>query len=119
MEPTLRNMEIERVKRRRPNSLDAYDLVLRASPHALSHIAEDAAIAIPLSTKRWNWHRITAVRMRHWPYVTIRVSAAPACDRKIRALRFVMRARLLLVVLTTRRPWASLDSLFRWMRTIT
>ena len=51
MELTLRNVEIERVKRRRPNSLDAYDLVLRASPHALSHIAEDAAIAIPLFHK--------------------------------------------------------------------
>ena len=51
MEPTLRNMEIERVKRTRPNSLDAYDLVLRASTHALSHIAEDAAMAIPLLHK--------------------------------------------------------------------
>ncbi len=51
IEPTLRNVEIERVKRRRPNSLDAYDLVLRASPHALSHIAENAAIAIPLLHK--------------------------------------------------------------------
>lgn len=51
MEPTLRNVEIERIRRQRPNSLDAYDLVLRASPHALSHIAEDAAIAIPLLQK--------------------------------------------------------------------
>ena len=51
IEPALRNFEIERVRRRRPNSLDAYDLVLRASPHAHSHIAEDAAIAIPLLHK--------------------------------------------------------------------
>ena len=30
--PSLRRAEIERVKRKRPDSLDAYDLVLRAQP---------------------------------------------------------------------------------------
>ena len=33
IEPSLRQAEIERVKRKRPDSLDAYDLVLRALPH--------------------------------------------------------------------------------------
>jgi adenylate cyclase len=32
MEPSLRQAEIERVKRKRPDSLDAYDFVLRAAP---------------------------------------------------------------------------------------
>jgi TolB-like protein len=32
IEPSLRQAEIERVKRKRPDSLDAYDLVLRAAP---------------------------------------------------------------------------------------
>jgi TolB-like protein len=32
IEPSLRQAEIERVKRKRPDSLDAYDLVLRALP---------------------------------------------------------------------------------------
>src|SRR5262249_41194935 len=45
---TLKQAEIERVRRRRPSSLDAYDLVLRALPFAHSHIAEEAAIAIPM-----------------------------------------------------------------------
>jgi adenylate cyclase len=34
IEPTLRQAEIERSKRKRPESLDAYDLYLRALPHA-------------------------------------------------------------------------------------
>src|SRR5262249_17525004 len=33
IEPSLRDAEIERVKRKRPENLDAYDLVLRAIPH--------------------------------------------------------------------------------------
>ena len=47
IEPNLRKVEIERVKRKRPESLGAYDLVLRALPHTYSHRAEDADIAIP------------------------------------------------------------------------
>jgi adenylate cyclase len=34
MEPSLRQAEIERAKRKRPDNLDAYDLYLRALPHA-------------------------------------------------------------------------------------
>ena len=34
IEPSLRQAEIERAKRKRPDSLDAYDLYLRALPHA-------------------------------------------------------------------------------------
>jgi TolB-like protein len=48
IEPNLRKAEIERVKRKRPDSLDAYDLVLRAMPFVYSHIAQDALLAIPL-----------------------------------------------------------------------
>src|SRR5581483_1660257 len=51
IEPNLRNAETERIRRRRPESIEAYDLVLRAHPFAHTHVAEDAAIAIPLLTK--------------------------------------------------------------------
>ena len=51
IEPSLRHAELSRVRRRRPGSLDAYDLLLRAQPFAHTHLAEDAAIAIPLLTK--------------------------------------------------------------------
>jgi adenylate cyclase len=51
IEPNLRKAEIERVSRKRPDSLDAYDLVLRAMPSVYSHIAQDALAAIPLLEK--------------------------------------------------------------------
>jgi TolB-like protein len=48
IEPSLRDAEIERVKRRRPDNLDAYDLVLRALPHVYVAMPEEAAKAVPL-----------------------------------------------------------------------
>ena len=51
IEPTLKIAEIERVKRKRPDSLDAYDLLLRALPFSYRHTTEDAAKAIPLLKK--------------------------------------------------------------------
>ncbi len=46
VEPTLRKAEIERVRRKRPDSLDAYDLFLRALPLASTAVAEDADQAL-------------------------------------------------------------------------
>ena len=48
IEPSLRQAEIERVKRKRPDSLDAYDLVLRALPDVYTAMPEGAAKALPL-----------------------------------------------------------------------
>jgi tetratricopeptide (TPR) repeat protein len=48
IEPTLRKAEIERIRRKRPESLDAYDLMLRALPFVCHMMAEGAAQAIPL-----------------------------------------------------------------------
>src|SRR5262249_43772592 len=48
IEPRLRQAEIERVKRKRPEHLDAYDLVLRAMPFALASMPESALQALPL-----------------------------------------------------------------------
>jgi len=48
IEPSLRKAEIDRVRRQRPNDLNAYDLVLRSLPFVLSHIPRDSAAAIPL-----------------------------------------------------------------------
>ena len=47
IEPNLREAEIERVKRKRPDNLDAYDLVLRALPHALAAAPGEAVRALP------------------------------------------------------------------------
>jgi adenylate cyclase len=47
IEPSLRSAEIERVKRKRPDNLDAYDLVLRALPHVIIAMPGEAAKAMP------------------------------------------------------------------------
>jgi adenylate cyclase len=46
LEPNLRRAEIERAQRKRPESLDAYDLHLRAMPHMESVMPEDAAVCV-------------------------------------------------------------------------
>jgi TolB-like protein len=51
IEPGLRKIEVERVKRKRPDSLDAYDLVLQALPFIYKLMPEGSAPAIPLLQK--------------------------------------------------------------------
>jgi adenylate cyclase len=46
VEPSVQRSEIERSRRKRPDSLDAYDLFLRAVPYTASQTAEDGRIAI-------------------------------------------------------------------------
>jgi adenylate cyclase len=48
IEPSLRQAEIERAKRKRPDSLDAYDLYLRALPHAFLLMPGEADKALAL-----------------------------------------------------------------------
>jgi TolB-like protein len=48
IEPSLRDAEIERVERKRPDNLDAYDLVLRAIPHVYVAMPQQAIKAMPL-----------------------------------------------------------------------
>jgi TolB-like protein len=47
IQPSLRDAEIERVKRKRPENLDAYDLVLRALPHVFLAMPAEAEKAMP------------------------------------------------------------------------
>lgn len=48
IEPNLRLAEVERAKRKRPDSLDAYDLVLQALPDVYSRMPEQAKRALVL-----------------------------------------------------------------------
>ena len=48
IEPSLRLAEVERVKRKRPDSLDAYDLVLQAQPDAYTRMPEQSRKALAL-----------------------------------------------------------------------
>ena len=51
IEPTLRQAEIERARRKRPDSLDAYDLYLRALPYAFTAMPEEADRALALLSR--------------------------------------------------------------------
>ena len=48
VEPSLQRSEIERSRRKRTESLDAYDLYLRALPHVAGQMPQDARRALPL-----------------------------------------------------------------------
>ena len=48
IEPNLRRAEIERVRRDRPDSLDAYDLLLRALPDVYTFMPQGAAKGLPM-----------------------------------------------------------------------
>src|SRR5262249_29106023 len=48
VEPNLRQAEIDRARRKRPDSLDAYDLYLRAFPHAYANTPEEGREALRL-----------------------------------------------------------------------
>jgi TolB-like protein len=48
IEPNVRRIEVERVRRKRPDSLDAYGLVLRAQPDVDCGMPDRAATALPL-----------------------------------------------------------------------
>jgi adenylate cyclase len=48
VEPTLRKVEVERARRKRPDNLSAYDLFLRALPFATTAMPDDANKALPL-----------------------------------------------------------------------
>jgi len=51
IEPGLRSVELQRVKRKHPGNLDAYDLVLQALPFIYSLMPETSGPAIPLLQK--------------------------------------------------------------------
>ena len=51
IEPSVRRAEIERARRKRPESLDAYDLYLRALPHVVSNSATETDKALELLNK--------------------------------------------------------------------
>lgn len=48
IEPSIQRAEIERARRKRPESLDAYDLYLRALPHVFANTPSDSDVALRL-----------------------------------------------------------------------
>ena len=93
IEPNLRKAEIERVKRKRPESLDAYDLVLRALPFVHKWMPDGAATAIPLCKKHLSSSLATRARMRCSRDVFTFASAVLVCVTTTAGPLFVMRVR--------------------------
>ena len=94
IEPSLRRAEIERVKRKRPDSLDAYDLVLRAQPDVDSGMPEQVTQSAGASRTR------ARARSRPMRWRTpmrrcaiIASSCAPGCRRRTGRPRSAMLGR--------------------------
>lgn len=51
LEPTLKKAEVERIRRKRPNDLDAYEAYLRALPHMYEIRPEGRALALDFITR--------------------------------------------------------------------
>jgi TolB-like protein len=114
IEPNLRKLEIERVKRKRPENLGAYDLVLRALPHTYSHRAEDADIAIPQLLRLWNLSRAIRRLTPHSPGAIISCFAS-AYEIRIAPRRSNMLMRGSPAPRTMQRRSELPVSSFRWM----
>lgn len=48
IEPSLRKVELDRIKRQRPNTFTAYDLLLRSQPFVFAGMPQEAATAMPM-----------------------------------------------------------------------
>ena len=94
IEPTLRQTEIERARRKRPESLDAYDLYLRALPNAFTAMPGDADKALPLLAKAIEQEPDNAPRMQSSLGAMSSGICAVVYSRKRSSLRCTMRDKL-------------------------
>ena len=96
IEPSLRQAEIERVKRKRPESLDAYDLVLRASPLVFTLMPEGARQALPLLERALALEPdyATALAYSAWCQETLFVRAGMHEDNRLSMSRYARAALL-------------------------
>jgi TolB-like protein len=88
IEPSLRDAEIERVRRKRPDNLDAYDLVLRAMPHVCIAMPEQAAEAVPLLEQALTLERDYALAhgLLAWSHEVLFVRAGYREPNRVRAI---------------------------------
>lgn len=94
IEPSLREAEIERVQRKRPDSLDAYDFVLRALPHVMAAMPEEAANALPLLEKALalDTHYAAAHGYLAWCHEILFVRAGLRSENRTAAIRHARAA---------------------------
>jgi TolB-like protein len=94
IEPNLREAEIERVKRKRPDSLDAYDLLLRAMPHVYAAMPEEAVKGIPLLERALALEAdyAGAHGLLAWCHETLFVRAGHREENRVAAIRHARAA---------------------------
>jgi TolB-like protein len=70
IEPSLRQAEVERARRKRPENLDAYDLYLRALPHAWAWAPEEQEKSVELleAALEIDPHYVAAHGLLAWSY---------------------------------------------------
>ena len=94
IEPRLRDAEIARVERKRPDNLDAYDLLLRALPHVYVAMPEQASRAVPLLEQALalEGNYAAAHGLLAWCHEIIFVRAGFKQDNRIAAIRHARAA---------------------------
>jgi TolB-like protein len=90
IEPSLRRAEVERVIRMRPDSLDAYDLVLRAQPDVYGVMPERVTKALPLLDAPSRSIPFMRWRMRLPRSAIIACSCVPDCMKRVGSPRSAM-----------------------------
>jgi TolB-like protein len=94
IEPSLRQAEIERVKRKRPDSLDAYDLVLRTLPQVFTLMPDGASKSLPLLERALALEPdyATALAYAAWCHETLFVRAGMHEENRIAMSRYAHAA---------------------------
>jgi len=94
IEPSLRQAEIERVKRKRPDSLDAYDLVLRTLPQVFTLMPDGASKSLPLLERALALEPDYAAALSYaaWCHETLFVRAGMHEENRLAMRRFAYAA---------------------------
>ena len=96
IEPSLRLAEVERVKRKRPDSLDAYDLVLRALPQVFTLMPDGAAKSLPMLERALTLEPdyATALAFAAWCHEILFVRAGMREENRLAMSRYAQAALL-------------------------
>jgi TolB-like protein len=118
VEPTLRKAEIERARRKRPDSLDAYDLYLRALPLVATAMPGDADKALPLLEEAIRLEPDYAVVHGFIAWCHEQRYLRAGCGRKRGRRHAIMRMRRSKWAGMMRWPWRwAVSSLASWIGT--
>jgi adenylate cyclase len=96
IEPSLRLAEVERVKRKRPDSLDAYDLVLRALPQVFTLMPDGASKSLPMLERALTLEPdyATALAFAAWCHEILFVRAGMRQENRLAMSRYAQAALL-------------------------